>query len=69
MQMCGREGGREGGRQGRRVGEMDCGTETHKTHTHTHTSFLVFAKVMAEITQKYGMQNSEQYRVSNASIR
>ena len=48
---------REGGREGQK-----------HTKTDTHASFLVFAKVMAEITQKYGMQNSEQDRVSNANV-
>ena len=51
-------GGREGGWEG--------GWDRNTQNTHTH--LLVFAKVMAEITQKYGMQNSEQDRVSNANV-
>ena len=37
-------------------------------NTDTHASFFVFAKVMAEITQKYGIQ-SKQDRLSNANNR
>ena len=36
------------------VGWWGGGTKTHKTDT--HASFLIFANVMAEITQKYGIQ-------------